>query len=507
MPPSDTLAAATVDRWTPGRRDVLTAAAAGVTTALAGCAGQLTADQAGDRAGASTSGDPPGELALSASEANVGQRLTAEGRGLPSDTAVALVWQGWEGRWDVVTYSEIVGPQYAPRTEVLASASTGNGADVSMDFTVPEAYGGRHPVQLLTDDGRLLAETSLKVEPTFELDRQSAPLGSQFTITGRGIGHSRYRRNNQVIWDNGFTGLLTGVTGRGTARARVTAAGPPGTHILEVGGGYGGISYLNPQQSPYPRDFRYAAWAVEVTEPADGDRQWRRPVLDESPIAGFYPDLDRPQGTLEVTPASGPIRAEATIEGDGLPADESVALEWVTMTGNRVSGSGYERTSEPLTTVETNGHGRFNTAVDVPDDLGGTHPIVAVVGDESVAIGGYVIQPSIESFGPSKGPKGTAIDIHLKGVGWTAYDNTYAFVYNNNYVGYACGFNTNGDVQVQLRASGQPGQQSIDVYPALYKKPNEDRETDMYMRPHLTYLDDHPMRTLPAMHFTFELTE
>ena len=58
--------------------------------------------------------------------------------------------------------------------------------------------------------------------------------------------------------------------------------------------------------------------------------------------------------------------------------------------------------------------------------------------------------------------------IELKGVGWTQLDNTVAVTYDNAYIGYACGFNSNGDVQIQMRATGTPGTHLIDLYPLLY---------------------------------------
>ena len=44
--------------------------------------------------------------------------------------------------------------------------------------------------------------------------------------------------------------------------------------------------------------------------------------------------------------------------------------------------------------------------------------------------------------------------VELKGVGWTQLDNTVAVTYDNAYIGYACGFNSNGDVRIQLFATG-----------------------------------------------------
>ena len=58
--------------------------------------------------------------------------------------------------------------------------------------------------------------------------------------------------------------------------------------------------------------------------------------------------------------------------------------------------------------------------------------------------------------------------VELKGVGWTQLDNTVAVTYDNAYIGYACGFNSNGYVRIQLFATGGKGTHLIDLYPLLY---------------------------------------
>ena len=58
---------------------------------------------------------------------------------------------------------------------------------------------------------------------------------------------------------------------------------------------------------------------------------------------------------------------------------------------------------------------------------------------------------------PTSGPVGTPVTIHLKGVGWTEYDNIYVATYDNAYMGYACGFNSQGDVVINFTAAGAPG--------------------------------------------------
>ena len=73
-----------------------------------------------------------------------------------------------------------------------------------------------------------------------------------------------------------------------------------------------------------------------------------------------------------------------------------------------------------------------------------------------------------------KAPKvvkaGQPFIVELKGVGWTQLDNT-TVTYDNAYIGYACEFNSNGYVRIQLFATGKPGVHLIDLYPLLYTQP------------------------------------
>ena len=66
----------------------------------------------------------------------------------------------------------------------------------------------------------------------------------------------------------------------------------------------------------------------------------------------------------------------------------------------------------------------------------------------------FAIETSIVSITPTSGPAGTPVTIHLKGVGWTEYDNIYVATYDNAYMGYACGFNSQGDVVINFTAAG-----------------------------------------------------
>jgi hypothetical protein len=96
------------------------------------------------------------------------------------------------------------------------------------------------------------------------------------------------------------------------------------------------------------------------------------------------------------------------------------------------------------------------------------------------------------------------VTIHLKGVGWTEYDNIYVATYDNAYMGYACGFNSQGDVVIHFTATGEPGEHLIDFYPGIYEGPSKEPQ-QLYRLPQLTYADDHPGNKIPALRFTFKV--
>ena len=64
--------------------------------------------------------------------------------------------------------------------------------------------------------------------------------------------------------------------------------------------------------------------------------------------------------------------------------------------------------------------------------------------------------------------EGQEFTVSILGVGWTQLDNTLAVDYDNSYIGYGCGFHSNGYMAVHLTATGGPGIHIIDLYPLLY---------------------------------------
>ena len=121
----------------------------------------------------------------------------------------------------------------------------------------------------------------------------------------------------------------------------------------------------------------------------------------------------------------------------------------------------------------------------------------------------YYVEQSLIQVSPRRLKVGEAVTIQLKGVGWTELDNTVAVTYDNAAMGYACGFNSNGDVTINLVASGSPGTHLIDIYPAIYR--GKDRVPWNYQTPFLTYARDFPALShgyrLPAYRLAIEIVE
>jgi hypothetical protein len=148
--------------------------------------------------------------------------------------------------------------------------------------------------------------------------------------------------------------------------------------------------------------------------------------------------------------------------------------------------------------------GRIDRAVTIPDDVGGLHGLAVRRGDDVIARALFVVETSLVDVSPRSGPAGTPVTIHLKGVGWTEYDNIYVATYDNAYMGYACGFNSQGDVVINFTATGAPGTHLVDLYPGIYQGPPTEPQ-QLYRLPQLTYADDHPGNRIPALRFAFEI--
>lgn len=455
-----------------------------------------------------------GDLVLSDREGHVGDTVELRGINLPAETTLDIVWKTFKGSWGVLRANEVVGPQYQSDQMTLKHVTTGGDGSFTESIEIPEDYGSTHTIDL-RNDGETIARDEFEIYPHFELLNDTAPLGDFFAVRGYGIGPNPVRNNFQLSWDLGTVGFMTGVENNGTATATIRAVGPPGTHDLRVWRSYKGFPFLQSETQsefgPVGKDSQ-SEWEVAVTEPDTPlEGAWTEEPIAENPIPIHYPPLDNDTAArLSITPPSGPPGTEAVITGQNFPPNESVDLVWHRHCGKRIDGNTItpQPKHDKLPTVETDDDGAFYLDVTIPSDRGSTRPITAEVGGESVAITGFMMQPTVTEFSPQSGPRGTEIDIKISGTGWTLYENTNFVVYDNKMLGYYCGNSDSGEdgvVHLNFRAAGEPGYHFIDVYPTIFE--TKEGGTGFECKPHLSYLDNHPVRPLPAHHFTFEITE
>ena len=254
--------------------------------------------------------------------------------------------------------------------------------------------------------------------------------------------------------------------------------------------------YRNPEQNPAPGRPRFEL-GFTVTDGA--------PVMPAPPAAQAQKDVRRlpPQGELVASPAFAGVGEPVSVRGDGLTPGKAYQLNWTRVVGNRMTGQGWEESSKPIAQATADASGRAEFHFATPDDLGGTHGLWIDDGGTK-KLGALWIKPTALPVDVTRGPAGTTFTIHLKGVGWTETANIYNVVYDNNYTGYVCAFNSQGDVEIIMRATGAPGMHYIDLYPGIYK--GAETRPNNFRIPQLTYEQDHPGEDLPAFHFAFEVT-
>jgi hypothetical protein len=192
-------------------------------------------------------------------------------------------------------------------------------------------------------------------------------------------------------------------------------------------------------------------------------------------------------GELVATPAFSGINELVTARGDGFRPGESLKLNWTKVIGNRMTGRGWIEDSSVIAEAKADASGRAEFHFNAPDDLGGAHELW-VESDGKKKTGNFWIKATALPMDVGRGPVGTTFRIHLKGVGWSETANIVHVVYDNGYIGYACAFNSQGDVELIMKATGEPGWHFIDLYPAIYKG----RET----RPNIIASPSSPTRTI-----------
>ncbi|HEY7062075.1 MAG TPA: hypothetical protein VII06_11390 [Chloroflexota bacterium] len=472
---------------------------AGALLTLAACAPPLVLSTLPT---AQTPSAPLARLTVAPAKTEVLQTVTVTAEGLTPDQAVALRWQTVEGGWQIADYYKFLGKHFQEASQPWAEAHTDADGRLDVTLTVPEDYGGVHEV-VASLDGVPIARGAVEVVQSFAISATDGPVGSPIEITARGLGWQTMESTWVLTWDNHEVGWVSAVDTRGTAVARLRAAGPIGPHYLKLWSGWQGQAYINHQQAPtwyLPRP----EWTFTTTDAPADVVSYVEPYPDQRQ---FALTALRGESGATVTPAQGPILTDAVVTARGLPPDSDVSLVWERQLGNRVEAAGFKPDQMPLGTARVGADGALRFAFRVPDDLGGAHPIRVLAADgRELASAAFAVETTLESVTPTTVSRGEQFEVHLKGVGWTEYDNILNLTYDNAYLGYACGFTSQGDVLVTLTATGAPGVHTIDFYPGLFKGP-PDMPQQLYRLPQLTYLDDHPGNRIPAVRVTITVVD
>jgi hypothetical protein len=430
----------------------------------------------------------------------VGAVVRATAANLPAGKTIDLQWGTVTGGWVVEDYYHFRGKKYSETTTSLAHVAVDANGRLNARFVVPEDYGGVHEVMALID-GKPVAQSAINVTQTFALTPASGPVGTPIELKVTGLGWRTMESTWVVNWDNRELGFVSAAGTRGSAVARLRATGPVGDHIVKLYTGWQGLGYLNYEQSPVaalPRP----QFTFHTTPGTASDLAYAEPYQTQ-PI----PKTDAaPAGVrLTLAPTQGPVGTRAVLKGEGLAPGAALRLVWETSAGSRVTDSGFGAQENDLGDITIGGDGRIERSITIPDDLGGLHGVTLRRGGDLVARAHFVIETSLVEISPQSGPAGTPVTIHLKGVGWTDYDNIYVATYDNAYMGYACGFNSHGDVVINFTATGEPGTHLIDLYPGIYQGPATEPQ-QLYRLPQLTYADDHPGNRIPAIRLAFQIT-
>jgi len=442
-------------------------------------------------------------LVVTPAQGPAGARVQIAITGVSPGDQVTFVWQTANGTYRTKvepTMTAFYGYAYEPAQAVLGGAAADSQGRVVASFTAPEDIGGVHQISAIVG-GREAAQGQFQLLFSATMTPLRGPAGTSIEVTIHGMGPPPWSAE-ALSYDNHYTGFVSAITTRGTAHVRIRAAGGPGPHVIELNSASNATPYLNTQQGPGFR-LRHLSLRQSWTFTVTGDTALPPGRLEwpaEGRVARLAQDASRAAAapaaapvrgvSLALTPTSGPILSRVEVRAKGLKPRTQAQVVWATMgRGNRMTGMS-PAVTPPLFAAAAAPDGTLSGGFPVPDDLGGWHMVQLVQDGKVLASAPYFVARSLVTVAPTRVRAGQQFKVEIKGVGWTELDNGVAVTYDNAYAGYACGFNSRGDVEILLTATGGPGVHLLDLYPMIYQGQGEPPWT--YQVPELTALEDGP---------------
>jgi hypothetical protein len=454
-------------------------------------------------------------LSVQPASGPAGTKFTVSGTGLPANTPIALVWGTANVRYvldplpDNVEYH---GRQVDKVNVVLRRADTDANGAFSVALTAPEDYGDVHDLYAVSGSVQL-AKAGFQITRTFSVSPAAGSLGTPITLKVTGLGSLPYTSTAAVLYDNHYAGMISATTTRGTATVQIRAAGPVGVHAIEVAPASAGVPYLDIEQSAvaFVGKYRTTFRVTKDDGPPRTRLEFPEPVQPTEAIRTTLTGSSAAGVTVGLSSESGIIRSNVRVNAKGLSPSVPVLLQWVTAVGTRATASGWALQGVPVGQASPAADGSLATSFRVPDELGGWHSLQLLQGGVVKAVVPYYVLRSFVSVSPQVVKEGKVFSVHLKGVGWTELDNTAAVTYDNNYIGYACGFYSHGDIDMNLVATGGPGTHLIDLYPTVYRGKVPAADTWLEHMPFLSFLQDAPGLALgyrlPAIHLAIRVVK
>ena len=470
-------------------------------------------------------------LSVSPESGVTGDKFKITGTTLPVNTPLTLVWATNDATWVTDVQPNTVNYMGVSRTKYfvdIATIKTDSSGNFVYEGKIPADFGALHDIYAVMS-GVAVGHGAAQVARSFKITPKSGPIGTLITVEYTGLGSDVYGAGAALLYDNKYAGQMLARWTRGTARATITATGPVGKHWIQAHAAIN-FSYLNIIQSPNPFGFPGAeAFTVTkdpgIQKPTVVYPPTATPTVEQRTLlsnAGLNPATT---ATMSLSNGSGPVLSKTTVKVTGLSTKGTHNIVWSTVTGNRfncTTGTCWVYNPIPLANAEVI-DGTLSSEVTIPDHLGGWHVIQVKQDNVIQAQASFYVKQSImpqldkkgkvasmgiASFDGRRTPEvlakgqagvpktsfkeGEEFTISVKGVGWTQMDNTLALSYDNAYIGYGCGFNSNGYVVFRLRATGGPGTHVINLRPLMYTPQPSFANTPFGLVPMLTWDKDFP---------------